>query len=77
MRDRLGSGTDGATRAELDELALARSRALGRPVIVAGFSASGHAHVLDVVRDDFGDPLLVQRGTVPIDPSRPLGEPSD
>jgi hypothetical protein len=75
-RSDLGSATSAETAAELGELALARSRATGRPVILAGFSSSGRAHVLDVVRDDFGESLLAQRGAVPIEPSGPLGEPS-
>jgi hypothetical protein len=75
-RRRLGSGTDGGTLAELEEVALGRARALGRPVVVAGFAASGSARVYDVHGDDLAKATLVDLGAVPIEPSRPLAEPA-
>jgi hypothetical protein len=79
MTDRapLGSGTDGATRADLEQLASSRARATGRPVVVAGFVASGQARVYDVNGDPAVDELeLDHLGAVPIEPSRLLGEPA-
>jgi hypothetical protein len=65
-----GSATSPETQAELDELACSRADAMGKPVVVAGFSESGRAMVSDVEFRD-GRPELVPVGTVPITPSRP------
>ncbi len=46
----------------MDEVALRRADALGRPVIVCGFAGSGSAQVLDV--EDGG---LVPRGQVMVE----------
>jgi hypothetical protein len=62
--------TSPETQAELDELACARADALGRGVIVAGFSGSGKAQVFDVELRE-GELGLVPVGTVPITPSPP------
>jgi hypothetical protein len=55
---------------EMSELAVARSRAIGAPVVVAGFVGSGRARVEDVDIET-GEGTI--RGSVPIlgrDPGR-------
>jgi hypothetical protein len=65
-----GSATNERTQAELDEVAISRAIATGKPVVVAGFSSSGQATVHDVEPRD-GRLELVKAGTVPITASPP------
>lgn len=62
--------TSDETQAEMDELAASRSAAIGRPVLVCGFTASGRVKVFDVVPDG-----LVNQGSVPVTPSPSAGDP--
>lgn len=62
--------TSEETQGELDELACSRAEALGRGVIVAGFSGSGRAQVFDVEQRE-GELQLVPVGAVPITPTEP------
>jgi len=70
----LGDATSEQTMLEMEELALRRAASTGHPVIVAGFSSSGRAHVTDVDLPD-GAPLaeagLVEVGDVTITRSPP------
>jgi hypothetical protein len=66
-----GSETDPETQAEIDETALRRADATGNPVVVAGFSCTGKAQVMDVERRD-GRFELVHVGSIRISPSRVL-----
>jgi hypothetical protein len=63
VRD-LGEGLRAETIAELDEVAVRRSQALGRPVAVAAFSGATEALVIDLDDEE----------AVPI--AFPLQEPS-
>ena len=71
--------TSPATMADLEEVALRRAAATGKPVIVAGFASSGKATVFDVDLPD-GAPLveagLDVAGVVPTWPSRPPRPPT-
>jgi hypothetical protein len=51
-RSELGAGLLPATQAELDELALQRAAATGRPVVVATFTGADTMSVYDVVEGD-------------------------
>src|SRR5699024_6032156 len=54
-REELGDALEDETKAELDRIALAHARAVGRPVAVAAFAGSDSALVLDRL----GPPLRV------------------
>jgi hypothetical protein len=47
-RSEPGGMTSPATMSDLEELALSRASALGKPVVVAAFASSGSAVVLDL-----------------------------
>jgi hypothetical protein len=74
-----GSQTSEQTMVELEEVALRRAAALGRPVVVAAFASSGKATVFDLDVPD-GAPMiegeLVEAGLVPVWPSRPPRPPA-
>ena len=65
-----GSDTSPETKTDIDETAMRRADATGKPVAVAGFSESGQAKVLDAEQRD-GQVELVNVGTVPITASPP------
>ena len=72
MSDQRETGPE--TQAELDEVALSRAAALGKGVVVAGFTGSGKAQVFDVELRE-GELGLVPVDTVPITPSPPPESP--
>jgi hypothetical protein len=76
-RDELGGQTSEQTMSDLEELAIRRAAATGKPVVVAGFSSSGRATVLDYegpLELDEGE--LVEAADVPVWPSRPPRPPA-
>jgi hypothetical protein len=60
--------TSPETQAELDELACSRADALGKGVVVAGFTSARRAQVFDVEQRE-GELQLVPVASVPITPS--------
>jgi hypothetical protein len=54
-RDEPGSGTSPETLAEMEEVALRRAAATGKPVAVVGFSSTGVMRVYDAEPDDEED----------------------
>jgi hypothetical protein len=63
------------TVAEMEELALRRSQALGKPVVVAGFTSSGEATVYDGDLVEDGELELHEVGQVKVTPTPPPGPP--
>jgi hypothetical protein len=72
---RAGDATSPETQADLDEVAIRRSEALGRPVAVAGFVSSGRAMVLDYEGPaELCEGELVPVASVAVEPSPGPGE---
>jgi hypothetical protein len=76
-RDELGSGFREETLDEMDELALSRAAALGKPVVVVGFTGSDRVSVVDLDVDDDRQLREVQAvpGVLLEHPSPSLDEP--
>jgi hypothetical protein len=71
-KDEPGGATSEQTMADLEEVALRRAAALGQPVVVAGFSSSGRAKVLDYEGPlELHEGELVDAGDVTVWPSPP------
>ena len=69
--------TSPTTMSDLEEVALRRAAALGRPVIVAGFASSGKATVFDYEGPpELDEGELVEAGVVSTWPSRPPRPPT-